>query len=365
MPVLSFVIPVVFIGLAGLVYVFSGSIFFGLKGGLLSAIVASIAVTISSFLNGYNSINSIIISIGMLYLIGIGLGKTIDFFRAQKKKLLEQKQLLEGVLNSIPDVIGIQKPDHTIEMYNQMGYKMLDISQQEAKGKKCYELLGKNSECKSYPTRKALQSKDLESVEKYVLGLDRYLHCRSNPVINDEGKIIRIIEQLRDITDRKKAENKLKKISKEYEIILSNVQNAIFLINVINKNEFRYQRLNNLHERLTGLSGKKVRGKTPVEVLDKDLGNKIERNYRKCLIKRETITYEEKLSLPAGKRIWLTKSTPVIIDNKVEKIVGTSLDITENKKYQENIKYLSFQDEMAGLYNRRYFENEIDRLNKL
>ncbi len=37
-------------------------------------------------------------------------------------------------------------------------------------------------------------------------------------------------------------------------------------------------------------------------------------------------------------------------------------NITEKKKRQDEIKYLSFHDHLTGLYNRRYFEEELKRL---
>ncbi len=37
-------------------------------------------------------------------------------------------------------------------------------------------------------------------------------------------------------------------------------------------------------------------------------------------------------------------------------------DITESKKAQEEINYLSFHDKLTGLYNRAYFEEELQRL---
>jgi len=42
----------------------------------------------------------------------------------------------------------------------------------------------------------------------------------------------------------------------------------------------------------------------------------------------------------------------------------TKLADYKKKKEEKHIKYLSFHDEMTGLYNRRYFENEMLRLNK-
>lgn len=151
-------------------------------------------------------------------------------------------------------------------------------------------------------------------------------------------------------------------MSREYETILSNVENAIFLIDVEDDN-LKFQRLNSFHEEATGLKTEEIKGKTPVEAFGKEFGKKLERNYRSCLEKKESISYEEKLDLPAGKRIWLTKLAPVLNKNgEVEKIVGSSLDITENKIKEQKIEYLSFHDKMTGLYNRRYFENEMQRL---
>ncbi|MCF8002163.1 MAG: GGDEF domain-containing protein, partial [Halanaerobiales bacterium] len=39
-------------------------------------------------------------------------------------------------------------------------------------------------------------------------------------------------------------------------------------------------------------------------------------------------------------------------------------DISNNKKLEEDLTYLSFHDQMTGLYNYRYFKNEIERFNK-
>ncbi|MEI8199478.1 MAG: HD domain-containing phosphohydrolase [Eubacteriales bacterium] len=44
------------------------------------------------------------------------------------------------------------------------------------------------------------------------------------------------------------------------------------------------------------------------------------------------------------------------------KIVGTIQDITERKIKEEEIKFLSYHDQLTGLYNRRFYEEEIMRL---
>ena len=50
-------------------------------------------------------------------------------------------------------------------------------------------------------------------------------------------------------------------------------------------------------------------------------------------------------------------------DDNPLRVVGIHQDIDDRKKAEEKIKYLSFHDKLTGLYNRRYFESEAERLN--
>ena len=55
-------------------------------------------------------------------------------------------------------------------------------------------------------------------------------------------------------------------------------------------------------------------------------------------------------------------SYPQYRDGKIIGAVVTFLDITERKKSEAEILYLSYRDQLTGLYNRRYFEEELARL---
>ncbi|MFO8235013.1 MAG: PAS domain S-box protein, partial [Bacteroidales bacterium] len=134
-----------------------------------------------------------------------------------KDKLIHQNNLLEGVINGIPDILAIQYPDHTIERYNEAGYNILNMTPEEVRGKKCYKLIGRDHPCENCTTNKALKTKKLEQEEKYIPELGAYLDCRSNPILDKNGEVVRIVEQLRDITERKKAEQELIKAKEKAE----------------------------------------------------------------------------------------------------------------------------------------------------
>ncbi|GEM_PF-324985 len=139
----------------------------------------------------------------------IKIARDITERKESESKIIYQQNLLEGVINNISDVLAIQKPDYSIERYNQAGYDLLGETPEEVKGKKCYELIGRDRECEECATRKVLKSGKMEHLEKYFPELGVYLDCRSNPVKDENGVIIKIVEQLRDITEQKKAEKDL------------------------------------------------------------------------------------------------------------------------------------------------------------
>jgi len=128
--------------------------------------------------------------------------------------LRSQKRLLEGVLDSIKDVIGVQLPDHTMVHYNRAGYDLLGLTEDQVRGKKCYELLGSSAPCDCCATSRAYITKRMETVEKFIPELGRHFLCTSNPVLDDKGNIKLIIEQLTDITEKKKIDEKLHQAQK-------------------------------------------------------------------------------------------------------------------------------------------------------
>ncbi|MFZ5906987.1 MAG: PAS domain S-box protein [Nitrospirota bacterium] len=157
-----------------------------------------------------NSDNKIIRSIGMVH--------DITERKLAEAKLKDTTKMLESILDAIPDVLGVQDPHHGIIRYNQAGYQFLNMSYDDVKGKRCYELIGRTAPCDICATSECYQTKKPSKVEKYVDELNVWLDCRAYPILDENGSIKMVIEHLRDITEKVKMYQELKKREKELQI---------------------------------------------------------------------------------------------------------------------------------------------------
>jgi PAS domain S-box-containing protein len=157
-----------------------------------------------------------------------------------------------------------------------------------------------------------------------------------------------------NITDRKKNEENIKTITEEYQTVFQGTQDSMFLVEVIDYNEFRYIRNNRAHEISTGFVLANFRGKTPQELVGTKAGDFISANYKRCVDLKDTISYEETLELPAGTKTWQTTLTPILQDGEVCYIVGSSRDITSRIKAEKDLEE-----------NKKMYQNLVENLNEI
>lgn len=123
----------------------------------------------------------------------------------------------------------------------------------------------------------------------------------------------------------------------DLESIFNSTHDAMFLAEY-QDGTFRYLKSNKVHRQLTGL--REIVGKTPEEVLGKEIGQNIQKSYQQCVDRGTEISFELTQDFGNGPRDWLTKLTPVWTNGKIRYIVGSRTDITEIKRLRKDKEQL-------------------------
>jgi diguanylate cyclase (GGDEF)-like protein/PAS domain S-box-containing protein len=153
--------------------------------------------------------------------------------------------------------------------------------------------------------------------------------------------------------------NKLQKtmISKtRLETILETIQDGYWVVNL--KDEII--EVNRAYLDISGYSEKELIGMKVAEI-DAKKNEEEFNNHLEKVKKSGHHFFETKHETKEGKIINVEVSVS-FLNTKEPIFVVFIRDITERKKEEKMIRYLSFHDEMTGLYNRRYFQNEMERL---
>ena len=177
------------------------------------------------------------------------------------------------------------------------------------------------------------------------------LSWRENYVFKlPSGEVVAIYK---DLTKQKQAEEELKANEEKYRSLFENSIDGIYESTI----EGKYIDANPALVKMLGYKNKE-------ELMSIDIPTQlyVSKNDRPEYTKRNRI-FETKLKKKDGSVIHVGISSRVIYKNSNPAFYeGIVRDITEQKKIEEQLKFLSFHDKLTGLYNRAYFEEELKRL---
>ena len=189
---------------------------------------------------------------------------------------------------------------------------------------------------------------------------ERWFSARVTPYQDLENNFIRkVVVYHVDITKRKQAEKILKQTKTLLKGLFESIQDGISVLNTDLTIRYTNNTIKIWHESDLPLEGKKCYQVYHKQNLPCDPCPSL-----RCLetgkVEREEINPQTDI----GSRWFEIYSYPLFEEGAEEPtgVVELVRDITERKKAEEKIEYLSFYDSLTGLYNRDYIEEEMERL---
>lgn len=300
------------------------------------------------------------------YLTGIGLDIT-EQKRLEEENLEYQSIIKIAFENSQAGIAIADAPDGNIRYINKAGLLM-------SKGKA--EEINKDVDISNFledwnllhldgtpyskgegPLARAVLKGETCSEELIIRRKDdddRYILANAAPIRDSNNKVKAGIVIYIDNTERRLALKTLIESERKYSSYIENSPDGIF---VIDKNG-KYIDVNKAGLKLTGYSRE--------ELLKMNIGDiTAAESYKDALtlfrelLKTGSMKGELKFIHGDGSTRWWSIDAVRLTDNS---FLGFSSDITERKKVESKLFYLSYHDHLTELYNRRYFEQELKRL---
>jgi PAS domain S-box-containing protein len=145
-----------------------------------------------------------------------GVGGVISIVRditeseKAEKQLLMAKEEWERTFNAMNDIVTLQDIDMNIVKVNQAGCDSLSLSCENIIGQYCYELFHGSSEpCPECPLLLSKETFEPYSKEMTHEKLGKTFLVSAAPVLDDQGNMTHIAHVAKDITEKKKIEERL------------------------------------------------------------------------------------------------------------------------------------------------------------
>ena len=250
---------------------------------------------------------------------------------------------LQNILDAIPESIFIFDRDYYIRETNKTHLNTFGLDRKEIIGKKCYELFS-GPECTKCPVHGILEKKECARMERAIRAVDgttKYFDVVYVSVFDDNGEVVQIICDTRDITERKKMwlkEEMLANITKHSADVIMSVDNDLI-----------FSFWNRAAEEIYGWKAEEVMGKHVQLIIPGDGRDEFAQFMEEVGRKGFVSEVETERVAKDGRKIPIQATIFIMRDEKGEKIGYSCIhrDITERKQREKERKGLNEKLEEA------------------
>jgi len=252
--------------------------------------------------------------------------------RKQAEEALQKNEnFLRSIFDGIQDGVSVLDNELNIVKVNKWMERMYAFHMPLV-GRKCYEAYQERKDlCPWCPSVKTLKSGESNStIVPYPSAKERkgWILLSSYPMKDASGKVTGIIEHVKDITDRKEAEEALRISEEQYRKTLDSMADPIHVIdanyNIILCNKAFREWYNQL-----GLS-KKIIGKSIFSAFP-FLPQRVREELKKVFFDGEIVVSEETHKIGGNEIILEVRKIPIFEAGKVIRAITILRDITERK----------------------------------
>ena len=263
--------------------------------------------------------------------------------------LKESENHIRTILETEPECIKQLSSDGKLLYMNPAGLAMIEADNLEMiQGQSILDIIMPDHQIAFNKLSNQIfkgKSGQLEFEIKGLKGTKRWLDTHAVPLKNDKGDIISLLGVTRDISDRKKVEEKLVKSEQLFRRLTSNAPVAIFQTDI----EGSCNYVNEEWMKYSGMSFEAAMGFGWTNAIHPDDKERVRNEVEQAIAAGTQSVIEYRFQNLKKQTTWLSTKTVELYDaqNKLYGYIGIAIDITERKKAEVNLKQTLSQLNLA------------------
>ncbi|MEK4906704.1 sensor domain-containing protein [Niallia sp. FSL M8-0099] len=183
-----------------------------------------------------------------------------------------------------------------------------------------------------------------------------YAESVLTPIKDDQDEVKYIVSITRDITESIKEKHLLLESEQRFRSLVENNLDAVLTVNL----DGVIQEVNPAGLKLIGFSDEAKTIFSLYDLIDRE-NTVFYGSFRKCKLTNTSQSIDCKLMSTKGTELSVhSKFVPIIVNRTIKGIYVILRDISERRKTEEKIQFMSFHDQLTGLYNRRALMEDIN-----
>jgi len=264
------------------------------------------------------------------------LTRDITFQKEAEKLLKESEEQNRNLINNISDAITEVDMESRYTYLSPQTFDLTGYRPEELLGQKLYKIVHPddfiglvNNIKEAYNSRKSV---NFEYRFQHKDGHYIHVSTRGSFVeVNDEEKFIGIV---RDITERKEIQEKLKTSEVKFRNLINNISDIVVDVGI----DGRYTYLSPQSFNLIGYHPEELFGQQLYGLVHPDDLNELINNVKEAFNSRDIMNFEFRIQHKDGHYVYVSTRGSFVEVNSVKKFIGIIRDITERKEIEEKLK---------------------------